>query len=190
MYQDPGTYTVNLTAINLDGTNSKLGTITVLAVPILPAANFSANVTEGYAPLAVQFTNTSENTTSVSWDFNNDGISDSTEGSPVYVYQDPGTYTVNLTANPVLDGTNSKLGTITVLAVPVFPGYTNPPTDLNNDGLYEDVNGDGMLDFNDVVAYYDNINWIKENALVAFFDFNNDSLIDVYDIVILYEMTK
>ena len=38
-----------------------------------PIANFSANTTEGFAPLSVQFTDLSENATSVSWDFNNDG---------------------------------------------------------------------------------------------------------------------
>ena len=79
---------------------------------------------------------------------------------------------------------------ITVKVIPPFPGCTNSPKDLDHDGLYEDVNGDGMLNFDDVVAYYDNIEVVKENALIAFFDFNNDSLIDVYDIVKLYDMTK
>lgn len=160
--------------------------------PIAPVANFSANITEGFAPLSVQFNDSSEYATSVNWNFG-DG-NNSTEQNPVHTYFTKGNYTVNLTAING-NGTNSKLATITVTekpvpVLPIFPGCTNPPTDLNDDGLYEDVNGDGMLDFDDVVAYYDNINWIKENALVAFFDFNNDSLIDVYDIIILYETTK
>ncbi|HIH93150.1 TPA: surface layer protein B [Methanosarcina acetivorans] len=69
----------------------------------------------------------------------------------------------------------------------VFPGYINPPTDLDQDGLYEDVNGNGILDFDDVVAYYDNMGWIEENALVAFFDFSNNGLIDFDDVVKLYD---
>jgi YVTN family beta-propeller protein len=59
-----GNYTVNLTASNLNGTNSKLATINVSAQPVLPIANFSANVTSGYAPLCVQFNDSSTNTTS------------------------------------------------------------------------------------------------------------------------------
>jgi len=69
-----------------------------------------------------------------------------------------------------------------------FPDYTNPPTDLDQNGLYEDINGNGMLDFDDVVAYYDNMEWIEENAPVAFFDYNSNGLIDFDDVVKLYDM--
>jgi PKD repeat protein len=72
--------------------------------------------------------------------------------------------------------------------VPVFPGYTNPPTDSDNDGLYEDINGNEEVDFDDVVAYYANMNWIKENATVALFDYNNNDLIDFDDVVKLYNI--
>ena len=51
MFTIPGNYTVNLTAINGNGTDSKLATINVTEKPILPVANFSTNVSEGYAPL-------------------------------------------------------------------------------------------------------------------------------------------
>lgn len=66
--------------------------------PVLPVANFNANITQGYAPLSVQFTDLSRYTTSLSWDFNNDKIPDSSEQSPVYVYSAPGNYTASLTA--------------------------------------------------------------------------------------------
>ena len=74
----------------------------------------------------------------------------------------------------------------TVTAIPPFPGSTYPPKDLDNDGLFEDINGNGVLDFNDVVKYSAKMNWIKENALVAFFDFNNNGSIDFNDVVKLY----
>jgi len=77
---------------------------------------------------------------------------------------------------------------VSLLEIPVFPGYTNPPTDLDQDGFYEDINGNGMLDFDDVVVYYDNMEWIEENAPVAFFDCNNNGLIDFDDVVKLYDM--
>jgi len=61
-------------------------------------------------------------------------------------------------------------------------------TDPNHDGLYEDINGNGILDFNDVVAYYDNIDWIVENMQLEFFDYNKNGLIEFDDVVMLYDM--
>src|SRR5665647_1849084 len=83
---------------------------------VLPIANFNANPMSGYAPLAVQFTDYSQNAASRSWDFNNDGIADSSEVSPVHTYTAPGTYTANLTVSNA-NGTNSKTAPITVLQV-------------------------------------------------------------------------
>ena len=81
--------------------------------PEQPVADFISNVTSGYAPLSVLFTDLSQKATGRSWDFNNDGISDSADESLVYVFTDEGTYTVNLTAINE-NGTASKQATITV----------------------------------------------------------------------------
>ena len=81
---------------------------------VFPVANFSSNVNKGFAPLSVQFNDSSENATLWSWDFG-DG-STSTEQNPMYTYSEIGTYTVNLTASNE-NGANSKLTTITVLEV-------------------------------------------------------------------------
>ena len=113
VYEVPGTYTVNLTASNKNSAASKTQEIIVQKVLILPVVDFSANVTSGYAPLSVLLTDTSQNATSRSWDFTNDGISESSEPSLVYVYPTPGTYTVNLTVGNN-DGNVSKTATITV----------------------------------------------------------------------------
>ena len=160
------------------------------AQPILPVANFSTNVTSGDVPLSVQFTDRSENATEVNWDFESDGNIDSTDRNPIHEFTTPKTYTVNLAAINE-NGTASTSATINVTekpVLPVFPGYTNPPTDPNHDSRYEDINGNGILDFDDVVAYYDNMDWIGENATVAFFDYNNNTLIDFDDVVKLYDM--
>ena len=79
-----------------------------------PTSDFSTNVTEGYAPLSMQFTDLSENATGRNWDFENDGKVDSTDKNPVHEYTVPGTYTVKLIAFNA-NGMASKLGTITVL---------------------------------------------------------------------------
>jgi len=60
-----------------------------------PIASFSSNVTKGYAPLSVQFTDNSQNAIGWSWKFG-DGAT-STDPSPVHTYSAPGTYTVTLT---------------------------------------------------------------------------------------------
>jgi parallel beta-helix repeat protein len=94
-----GTYSVKLIASNSAG-NSLLIKTNYISVtqPGVPVAAFSANLTSGYAPLTVQFTDQSSNTpTSWAWDFNNDGTPDSTLRNPVYTYSNPGIYSVKLT---------------------------------------------------------------------------------------------
>jgi len=81
--------------------------------PVFPKANMSFNTPEGYAPYSVQFTDLSENETSRSWDFENDGIIDSSDEVPVYTYTAPGVYFVNLTVSND-NGTDIKTATIDV----------------------------------------------------------------------------
>jgi len=73
------------------------------------SADFNASPLSGDLPLTVQFTDlsTAENTslTSWQWDFNNDGIIDSHEQNPIYVYKMQGEYNVRLA---VSDGENSN----------------------------------------------------------------------------------
>ncbi|KKH45874.1 hypothetical protein EO93_05485 [Methanosarcina sp. 1.H.A.2.2] len=114
-YSLAGTYTVNLKVSNQNGTDSKTAVITVLKkeIEILPTADFSTNVTSGYAPLVVLFTDLSQNATSRSWDVNNDGVEDSNAASFVYVYPATGTYTVKLIAINA-KGTDTKTTLIAV----------------------------------------------------------------------------
>ena len=121
-YTVPGKYTVKLIAFNANGIDSKLAAITVSEKPVLPLANFISNVTQGYTPFSVQFTDLSKDATARNWDFENDGIVDSTDKNPIHAYIVPGYYTVNLTAINA-NGTASKLATITVFN----PADTVPP---------------------------------------------------------------
>ncbi|WP_230668811.1 MULTISPECIES: NosD domain-containing protein [Methanosarcina] len=107
-----GTYTVNLTVTNANGTKSKNADITVLEKNILPVADFTVNKTSGYYPLTVLFNDLSQNANEWYWDFG-DGAN-STEQNPVHTYSAAGTYTVNLTATNA-NGTKSKTATITVM---------------------------------------------------------------------------
>lgn len=191
VYTTSGTYTVNLTAVNANGTNSKFMTITVYNPdqPVPPIADFTANITSGYAPLTVQFTDRSQNSVSWSWDFDNDGREDSGLQNPVHMYEIPGTYTVNLTAGNQ-NGKSSKITTIDVVAAEnvskvlpvadfsmnVSEGYA-PLSVLYTDrsqnatGIGWDFNNDGEveLDYGTVVYVYTSpgtytVNLIASNA--------------------------
>lgn len=113
-YEKPGKYTVTLYLDNHGGKSiiTKYNYITVTDPQLL--ANFNCNVTKGYAPLAVQFTDLSQNAISRTWDFNNDGTIDSNYPNPVYVYTVPGTYVVNLTVTNA-NGLSTYITTINVL---------------------------------------------------------------------------
>ena len=64
----------------------------------LPVANFTSNSTSGDLSLNVQFNDTSSGyVTGYAWDFDNDGVVDSTEQNPTHTYSAPGKYTVKLT---------------------------------------------------------------------------------------------
>ena len=76
---------------------------------------------------------------------------------------------------------------IEVNALRKFPDMIAFPGDPDGDGLYEDINGNGRKDFNDVVLLFDYLEWILDNEPVASFDFNQNGRIDFADIVKLYE---
>ncbi|HSE71576.1 MAG TPA: phytase [Nocardioidaceae bacterium] len=131
VYDEPGTYTVALTANGPGGadTETKTGYITVTAAPVAPTASFTASPTSGTAPLTVSFTDTSTGApTSWSWDFGDGGTS--TQQNPTHVYDDPGTYTVTLTAtNGQGSDTVTRTNLITVSAVQApVASFTATPT--------------------------------------------------------------
>ena len=76
--------------------------LTLLAACVQPApldADFNATPVEVEAGESVEFTDATTGGTSpytYEWDFDNDGIADSTEKNPSYTYSTAGTYTVSL----------------------------------------------------------------------------------------------
>ncbi|HWQ65989.1 MAG TPA: S8 family serine peptidase [Methanospirillum sp.] len=70
--------------------------------------------------------------------------------------------------------------------VKTLPGMSSPPRDLNGDGKYEDVNGNGRVDFADVTVYFQNMEWIIANEPVSAFDYSGNGRIDYTDIVTLF----
>jgi PKD repeat protein len=110
------------------------------------------------------------------------------EQSPSHTYANAGKFNVTLQAyNTVGYNSTRKTGYITVEnGVLPLNGYTRSPTDPDGDGIYEDLNGNGRLDFADVVLYFNQMEWIATNEPVSAFDFNGNGRIDFADIVKLF----
>lgn len=81
-----------------------------------------------------------------------------------------------------------RLGPEKIVQQPVtLPGMTNPPTDPDGDGLYEDLNGNGRADFADLTLYFNEMDWIEGNEPIPLFDYNGNGRIDFNDISVLFE---
>jgi len=108
----------------------------------------------------------------------------------------PGTTTVTIKVNSFQDDNYKEINssiitlpaTITVMAgPPPIDGHT--PKDLNHDGLYEDVNGDGVFNFGDIVFFFYHLPEIMKNpAYVKYLDFNKDGTVNFGDVVALFKM--
>ncbi|MCK9591352.1 MAG: DUF3344 domain-containing protein [Methanoregula sp.] len=126
-----GTYDIRLTVSNSDGTGTetKAGCIAVNAATLPPVAAFSAAPTSGTAPLSVTFTDQSTGSvTSRTWDFDNDGNTDSTAQNPVFTYATTGLYTVNMTVTgPGGSDSERKTGYIAVMSPPPVAAFTATP---------------------------------------------------------------
>lgn len=92
----PGRYTVSLNGMDTSGIEVP-GTNATFVVDVLPIADFTGSPVTGNAPLTVQFTDLSTGpVSSYSWDFTNNGTTESTLQDPSYTYTIPGTYSVRL----------------------------------------------------------------------------------------------
>ena len=99
--------------------------------------DFTAEPRSGTAPLSVQFSCLSlDQAYAWEWDFDNDGIIDSTEQNPTFVYTEEGSYTVSLRINGEASITKPNfitVGTVNVDDEPIPPvlgfnlqNYPNP----------------------------------------------------------------
>jgi outer membrane protein assembly factor BamB len=87
--------------------------------------------------------------------------------------------------------TQSMRGPVTILRQPdPLPGQTAPPQDLNGDGWYRDLDGDGSLSVTDLQLYFDqvyrrrNTEYVTRNR--ALFDYDGSGQITLDDLHLLY----
>ncbi len=55
-------------------------------------------------------------------------------------------------------------------------------TDPNNDGKFEDLNGNGRLDMQDLVLLFRNFDWLSKSDISSRFDFNRNGRVDFADL--------
>ncbi|WP_439481413.1 PKD domain-containing protein [Cyclobacterium plantarum] len=116
-FESAGDFEVTLTVTDeLGSTNTATLNIAV-AVNEAPVALASSDVTEGFAPLTVNFTgdesSDAEGEVSYVWDFGT-GIS-STQANPIYTFADPGDFEVTLTVTDELGAVNTTTLNISVV---------------------------------------------------------------------------
>jgi len=164
VFNTTGTYDIQLIAGNstVNNTIVKTGYI-IVDTPVTPVANFTANPTSGRASLTVQFTDTSTNNpTSWRWDFNNDGIIDSTQQNPLYKYMTAGVYTVTLNATNAAGSDNeTKTDYINVTA-------SAPQTFAINETTY--------LTYFDSSGYIKDLNTIVDGDVLDIGPLNNKNM--------------
>jgi len=160
-YQLAGVYNVALTVTDADGRQDTASVnITVnpppTATPVPPDAAFNANRFDGQAPLEIQFTNQSSgDIVAFAWDFGDGSTSD--EVNPAHTYQNPGIYTVTLTALGA-DGVTTDVAQVTI-TVNAPPTATLVPPDASFD--VDDDEGQAPLTVNfmnqstgDIASYF------------------------------------
>lgn len=94
-YPDPAKFDVTLIVENDFGVDT-LYRNDYINVTQDPLVDYTADPTTGSAPLTVNFTNMSTNATEYQWSFPGAEPSSSTDENPTVVYNNPGTYNVNL----------------------------------------------------------------------------------------------
>jgi PKD repeat protein len=177
-YLVPGTYQVNLTASNAGGSGHRLKANFIIVNgtdPNLPGTDFTSDTRSGPVPLTVHFTDTTTNNpTAWAWDFQNDGVIDSTEQNATFTYTNTGTFQVNLTAtNAVGSKFRLKANYITVTdAAASRIGVYRSSTHL----YYQDYNGNGVWNGAVVDRAY---NFGMTGDLPVSGDWNNDGISEI-----------
>uniref|UniRef100_UPI0026127A4B PKD domain-containing protein n=1 Tax=uncultured Methanofollis sp. TaxID=262500 RepID=UPI0026127A4B len=108
------------------------------------------------------------------------GLTDGMVGitaSDVVIYTDKGEET------PVI----CRPGVIDVVGLSPLPGCTAIPGDGDGDGLFEDVNGDGTLDFRDALTYFEHFENVLSQKNPRVFDYNGNGRIDFDDVVTIHQ---
>ena len=171
---EAGEYIVQLTVAGPGGSDTITQSIIVNAPIQAPVADFVADTTRGNAPLTVAFSNRSQFAdVGYEWDFQNDGIIDSTESDPVWTFETAGAYSTQLRA--------LGQGGVTALIVQIV---VDPPLEAPLALIAADtITGDAPLQVNfsnQSTGQIESYQW----------DFQSDGVIDSTEISPSYEFAS
>lgn len=171
-FTHPGNYAVELLVENANGCRDSIArTITVYPLPI---ADFDITNTDAcYAPVTISTSNLTTGAVGYSWDFG-DGNTSSLN-NPANVFQDPGTYTIELTATSIHGCVD--VATLDFTVYPTPEAAFTLPTDTACVGE--------MLTFESLGDYADSVVWDFGNGDVLV----GDSVIYNYPAVGNYSVT-
>lgn len=183
-YAAEGTYTVTLTVTNALGVDSKIVQAEILS-SLLPATSFTKNTTGGFAPVTVQFNDTSTNATGWLWNFG-DGYT-TTAQNPTHTYGSEGLYTVTLTASNAA-GTSAASDSIEIIksanftmspetgTAPLTVKFTD--TSINAESWRWDFENDGVIDSNmqNPLHTYGNVGYYPVNLSITTPDGNTSTI--------------
>jgi subtilisin family serine protease len=107
------------------------------------------------------------------WDFDGDGTVEETTSDPVldWTFADTGERTVTLTVTDAENRTGTRTRNLSVSPPPLVD---DPPRDLDGDGLYEDVRGDGDLSILDVQSLFNNLDSSDLQEYATLYSFSGD----------------
>ena len=86
----------------------------------------------------------------------------------------------------VQQGTLTVTEDTTAVVYPTLPGMDAAVQDIDGDGKAEDINGNGRLDFADLVALFEHLGSAAVQDNPQFFDYNDNGVVDMADVLELF----
>ena len=196
-YAEDGSYTVTVTVTDsreLTGSSTALVTVLNVAPQVVSPADVIVEDNMTYSGMG-SLTDPGADTWTVTADYG-DGSAfqnvtpNGKNFSLSHEYATYGIYQVIITVTD--DEGSSGSGSFQVEIKHVCPtvgGSTEPSRDANSDFKCEDLNGNGRLDFSDVVLFFWSLDTPEVLNNADDFDFNGNGLVDMADVVSLFNMT-
>jgi hypothetical protein len=173
-------------AVTVDTSDTSVATVTDAAV-VAPGSSDDLATTE------VDVTNSTATMEAALLDTEDTG--NVTVGTVTLTGQSTGAAGVGLTVQALGNESGSSYvaedvsgASLSVVQLPTVPGGEDTPGDADDDGVYEDVNGDGEVTVADVQALWDNRDDASITANAEFYDFNGDGTFDIVDVQALFDL--
>ena len=196
IYSEDGSYTVSITVTDGGGL-SGVGTAIITVNNVAPDVFLPGDVT-----LDDGFTYSGEGSFADPGADTWTGVVDYGDGTGVqsltlngkaillsHSYSDYGVYDVTVTVTDDESGVGTDSFQVEVKHVcPWLAGSPNPSLDNDADLKCEDVNGNGRLDFSDLVRFFQSLDAPEVLDNAEDFDFNDNGVIDMADVIALFEM--